>query len=242
MPVHEALSWGIHAALTEFKYLPVRNNSGLGKYVDGMNESMIRILQQEMLQHVELHLKTRVKAFYTKNLGGGWWTGLPERVRLQAARRHRWSAEVLGARRVVEFPNICWLTMGDLMKVFEDLSTPNWQACLGTTGRRRVAFANALRHIKAFRDYHVAHPKPRDITTSEIRLLCHATYRAVTALQPHDWQILVSVMARNADLSEACVAQLTRRMPLVPNRTVRRRMPIIERWWWQNFSDWDFRR
>lgn len=196
--VHEAVQWGLAGAVIEGHWLPRRDASGLS-LLAGLNEGMLRLFVNLLVEQIELDLKRMLSTHLRRVHSQLWWSKLPSSVRALARRRYEWSQEALGARRVLSFPDICWLTMGDTLKSLEALSLFEWQACLRAQTRRRRTFAAVARRVKAFRDYHIAHPKPRDATTPEITGLCRAARQLAVAIRPAEWRIACSFIRNERD-------------------------------------------
>ena len=113
-----------------------------------------------------------------------------------ARKRYEWSRGTLGRQRIVGFPNFCWLTFGDTLKSINALTPLEWKACLNAETRRRRSFDRVAKRVKGFRDYHIAHPKPRDLTTPEIVRLCNVTRGLAFELRPNEWKT-VCLMLRH---------------------------------------------
>lgn len=131
-------------------YLPERGSSGFGA---GMTEAVIRLLLNLLVEQIEIDLKECLVKHLRHHNGRLWWSKLPESVQRLARARYEWSREALGARRVIKFPDICWLTFGDTLKTLDVISPDDWRNCLRAETRGRRRFMTVARRFKAFRDY-----------------------------------------------------------------------------------------
>jgi predicted phosphatase len=191
--VHESIKWGLISAIVEGRFLSNRQVSHL-EILNAMNEAVLRLSVNILVEQIELDLKRMLYVHLRRIHLDQWWSQLPKPVRQSAKSHYLWSSAALGARRVVRFPDVCWLTFGDILKSLNTLSLSEWQACLRAETRRRQPFMNTVKGIKAFRDYHIAHPKPRKLTTSEITSLCRTTRRLAVSLRPVEWLYACNVV------------------------------------------------
>lgn len=229
--IHEAIRWGLEGAVIEGHYLPERQASGFGA---GMTEAVIRLFMNLLVQQIELDLKTCLVTHLRNHHGERWWFSLPDSVQHLAWARYEWSRKALGPRRVVRFPDISWLTFGNTLKTLDAMSPDEWRTCLHAETRRRRAFSMVARRIKAFRDYHIAHPKPRDVTTPEIRGLSVASRQLTVTLCPAEWaQACEIVRTDRGFLLPMSLSDDWGTMPI--DDGYRRR---LLKWWDAHYGDW----
>ncbi len=199
---HEAIRWGLQAWFTLEHYIPQRSDNP-SVFAQSMAEVVIFISVFDMIKEIELTLKSRLEKYLRKTNGSTWWSLLPESVRRNAENRHRWAAGQLGARRVISRNNIAWLSMGDLLRSLNSLKRVEWQVCLDAENRRVKKFESVLRLVKSFRDCHLAHPKPRALSNSELNSLCVAVRTIPLIIRPEEWnrtlQLLMNVKALSPD-------------------------------------------
>jgi hypothetical protein len=202
---HEAIRWALVARHVREHFLRHRSVRGsaskdltLGAAVQ---EAALIITLGELLQEIELGLKERLERHLRKTHGPLWWDQLPKTIRRHAKSRRIWSSEQLGVRRVLGPDNIAWLTMGDVVRVLTALPDDEWRSCLAAETSAKKSFEKSIRRVKAFRDYHVAHPKARPTTNSEIAALCIAIERLPTVVTPVEWSHATFLLERLAAAS-----------------------------------------
>jgi hypothetical protein len=152
-----------------------------------------------LLRQIELSLKKSLSGYLKKRDGSCWWQALPERVQRSATARHRWTVLQIGRRRTGTAAQIKWLSFGDILKALRVLSSIDWQRCLKSETRRRSDLERKLLRVKGFRDYEVAHPKPKRMTNHQVRVLCAAIIALPGILCPAEWarvQALFSSVAK----------------------------------------------
>lgn len=112
----------------------------------------------------------------------------------KASLRFKWTAADVGRRRL-RYPDIAWLSFGDVLTVLRDLPKKQWKLCLASESGRRKTLEQQLRAVKVFRDHHVAHPKSRNATAHEIRRLLAAVSCMPETIRPSEWHAAWSVIA-----------------------------------------------
>lgn len=187
MRVHPSITWALFARVISTNYVSARGASA-SSLVNGIVEANIRLFVGILLEDIELDLKESLETSLARTHGPSWWMSLPKHVQRSAQNRHRWTATQLGARRLVQFPGVHWLTMGDVLAVLAGLSRADWKLCLSAETARRSDFDRAIRRVKVFRDYIVAHPKPRTTSTAELLRLCATVQRTPEVLCPTEWK------------------------------------------------------
>lgn len=207
MPVHASVKWGVSAAVVTDHWLQ-RRDLGRSRLIDGVAEGMLVLSVMELIERIEMDLKTFVSRYLRRTAGQFWWSSMPSAVVRSAEARHKWSAAALGHRHVARFPDVCWLTMGDVARVLRELDATSWRKCLNAEVDGQYAFNRELLRIKAFRDYYIAHPKPRKTTSASLRSLCASCCRMPRIICPSDWSQAIEVLIerRNVDLVVARAA------------------------------------
>ena len=185
--IHEAIKWGLAAVVIQGHYLPERQRKAV-TLTSGMMEGVIRLFVNILLEEVELDLKHLLAKHLRRRHSGTWWFQLPQNVQRVARTRYEWSRATLGERRVFRFPDISWLTFGDTLKALDSMQDADWKKCLGAETKQKRTFIRLAKRVKSFRDYHIAHPKPREITTAEMIRLCETTRRLASGLCPREWE------------------------------------------------------
>lgn len=204
MSPHETLYWGVIAHYVRVHYLPdrdVRPKRAHPGPLMSLHEGVIRLSLASLLEEIELGLKVRLHRYLQRTHPMDWWSALPLPVQRSATARYRWSASQLGSGGLTGFPDIAWLTMGDTIKVLETLSVPQLRECLDAQSGRRTELFRTLRAIKAFRDYHVAHPKPKAASTAAIAKLCRNIEAIPRNIRPIEWQYLAQLWNSIGNLS-----------------------------------------
>ncbi len=198
MQLHDSIRWGLHGGVIRKTYLPrceqEAGKSKLSKLLIGFAEGVVLLNIVELVKDIELTLKERIENFFLKRNGIDWWNVLPKQIQVNARNRHKWAAAQLGLRRTDSLSQIDWLSMGDVLRVLEDLNNEEWKICLDAETYRRKQFASALSTIKAFRDNYLAHPKPRNMSHYEISNLCRAIQRIPIIIRPNEWNMAVSLI------------------------------------------------
>jgi hypothetical protein len=184
---HEFIKWAIQARKIREYYLALRGDAASGTMVMNMTEAVVLVSVMELLRHVELSLKERLYKFLSRQHGGQWWHSLPAPVRQNCESRRKWTVAEIGSRRTLGSQNIAWLSMGDVMRVLKGLSANDWRQCLNAENSRKSEFHRTLRKVKSFRDYHIAHPKPRRSTNSELAALCRQIELLPGIFRPKEW-------------------------------------------------------
>lgn len=174
----------------------------------GVTEGTRIVMVGALMRDIELTLKSRVYRFLQRRWGPDWWDHLPVFVRRSARNRRRWSAEQLGQRRVLGEKDIAWLSMGDVLRVLAEFPPEDWQECLDSETRRRREVDRSLRQIKAYRDYHLAHPKPRRTTLKEQARLCSAVAALPHFLRPNEWSETEALLRKAGALSKEALWDL----------------------------------
>jgi len=167
----------------------------------GMLEGIRILFIGELLRDIELDLKRRVERYLRKTHADQWWAHIPRDARRNVVVRRRWSAHQLGDRRILAEHDISWLSMGDVLRVLAALSPSEWQHCLDSENRRRGEFHRTLHRVKAYRDYHLAHPKPRRATVKEQAQLCTAVMRLPLVIRPAEWSEVDEFLGKVATIT-----------------------------------------
>ena len=202
--------------------------------VAGITEAVIRLFVNLLVQQIELDLKICLVNQLRHHHGDRWWFSLPDSVQRLARARYEWSRKALGARRVVRFPEISWLTFGDILKTLDVMSPDDWRSCLHAETRRRRAFSTVARRVKTFRDYHIAHPKPRDVTTPEIAGLSAASRQLAVTLCPNEWAQACEIVRH--DRGFLLPMSLSGDWGAIPIDDGYRRRLL--KWWDAHYGDW----
>lgn len=184
---HEVIHWAIQAKPLRTHVLRQRAEAKRDKFVWAITESHILVYFTQLLKQVELGLKARIRRFFRRLHGEDWWSHFPLGVQRAAERRRGWALQELGERRSPRPHDMSWLSFGDTMKVLAALSPKEWQTCLAAETRRRRQFERSFRRVKVFRDLQVAHPKPNQVSTSQIAGLCRSLERLPLILLPREW-------------------------------------------------------
>lgn len=188
---HEPVRWALHAWSVSKLYVPHaatsrRANLALDADVS-YAEGSLRLEVSLLLERIELDLKRLLRSYLNATRGPNWWHTLPVQVRRNAENRHRWTVVEIG--RVLPFPDIAWLSMGDTLKVMDSLPRDGWKLCLGTETCRQRQFSRCLLRVKLFRDYHVAHPKPHYPSSRRLLSLCSTVQKLPTISHPNEWAL-----------------------------------------------------
>lgn len=168
------------------RLLPIRATEK-SHFVYGINEVLLQYTVNTLLEQIELQLKDWIHDYLIGRHGDKWWDRLLPVVRHNAQSRYRWASSQIGVRRAGKPTNMIWLSMGDVIKVLASLNKTEWADCLRSEGHQQKEFSRSLRQVKLYRDFHFAHPKPRDISNHEIMLLCKAIECFPKILRPHEW-------------------------------------------------------
>jgi hypothetical protein len=199
-----------------------------------MTEGVIRLFVDLLVKQIELDLKRLLFTHLRRRHSDQWWSALPTSAQRLAKSRYEWSRETLGSRRVVSFPDIAWLTLGEVLKTLDSMTPPEWQRCLGAETRRPRLFGDTLIPVKGFRDYHIAHPKPRDPTTSEIAALCVAARRLPAPLCPLEWERACDVVRQQREFLIPVVRSSGSKAHFEADDYCAR----LLKWWDANYGDW----
>lgn len=184
---HDTVSWGLFALSIKARFLKEEEKHPLADLAQGVMEAMRLVMVSELMREIELTLKWRIERRLRLQWDQQWWNHLPQSVRRNVKSRRRWAANQLGDRRVLGEKDITWLSMGDVLQVLARFSASEWQSCLDSETRRRRDFERALRKVKAYRDYHLAHPKPRRTTLKEQAILCSTVASLPCVIRPQEW-------------------------------------------------------
>jgi hypothetical protein len=98
--------------------------------------------------------------------------------------------------------------MGDALQILGDLSPDDWQRCLKAETRRRRDTDRALRKVKAYRDYHLAHPKPRRSTLKEQAQLCSTVLALPGLICPDEWAEVETLLLKVGTLPASALSGL----------------------------------
>lgn len=228
MLLRDSVRWGLHAEVILENYIPYapQRRADLARLADvSWGEGSVRLVVSLLLERIELDLKRLISSFLLSSRGPGWWTTLPASVRRNAENRHRWTEAQLGPKRIGPFPDVAWLSMGDLGRVLDSLDRDAWRMCLHAETARRSQFSRTLSQIKTFRDYSVAHPKPKYPSNRQLSSLCAAVRRLPLILNPCEWEFGKDLLNEVQRLPEQ------ERLDLIwEGMDLSRRSGVFERW------------
>jgi hypothetical protein len=140
-----------------------------------------------IIEQMELWLRTRVRMQLSSDHREGWWSAIPKDIRHRAERRHLVASEEFGKRRAGPAHSADWLSFGDLLKLVVGLSPESWRHCLDATVDRTPQVHRTFAGIKSFRDSRVAHLQSGGPTPAEIKRLLNLTDSLCELLRPQDY-------------------------------------------------------
>ncbi len=194
MRLHRALLWSLRAEHTRQTLAwcdGIPTASFQRQWVSGPTSSFavatVRFYATALVEDIELWLRTHIAAELRRLNGTGWWSALPAAVRQRAAYRHKLACADFGKRRAGSAHSADWLSLGDVIKILEALSSISWSRCLEATSRRRHAFSIGLRRVKAFRDSRIAHWQSGGPTQREVSRLLRRIDLLCEVLRPEDY-------------------------------------------------------